>query len=384
MDNLLKSVFDLPDVSFIDNDSISAMMERLVGNFEAKYKEETGQEISLSKSDPMRIALYAAALDLYQIEQYVDRAGKQDLLKYSYGEFLDNLAGNRGVTRNQPSAAKTTVRFTLSETKAYVVGIPAGTRVTNGNGLYFQTKGYAEIPAGSEYVDVETVCTVDGLQGNELLPGQIDILADPLPYIQSVANITTSEGGAEIESDESLAERTYIAPSRYSVAGPDDAYVYWARTYNSGIGSVRPTSPVGGDAVIYVLMRDGSIPGSEILSGLEEYLASNKIRPMTDHVSVKAPEPVGFSISLTYYINQSDMVSAVTIQREVEKAVTEYAEWQTTVIGRDINPDELRKRIKAAGAKRVEIASPEFTIVGDEAVAQLSGKAIAYGGLEDD
>ena len=93
---------------------------------------------------------------------------------------------------------------------------------------------------------------------------------------------------------------------------------------------------------------------------------------------------MGFSICLTYYINQSDMVSAVTIQREVEKAVTEYAEWQTTVIGRDINPDELRKRIKAAGAKRVEIASPEFTIVGDEAVAQLSGKAVAYGGLEDD
>lgn len=384
MDNLLKSVFDLPDVSFIDKDSIGAMMERLVNNYEAKYKKETGQEISLSKSDPMRIALYAVALDLYQIEQYVDRAGKQDLLKYSYGEFLDNLAGNRGVTRNQPSAAKTTIRFTLSEPKAYVVGIPAGTRVTNGNGLYFQTRDYAEIPAGNEYADVEAVCTVDGIQGNELLPGQIDVLADPLPYIQSVANITESEGGAELESDESLAERTYLAPSSYSVAGPDDAYVYWARTYNSGIGSVKPTSPVGGDAVIYVLMRDGTMPGAEILSGLEEYLASNKIRPMTDHVSVKAPEAVRFSINLTYYINQSDLVSAITIQREVENAITEYTAWQTTVIGRDINPDELRKRIKAAGAKRVEIAAPVFTVVGDEAVAQLSGKTVTYGGLEDD
>lgn len=384
MDNLLKSVFDLPDVSFIDNDKIGAMMERLVNNYEAKYKEETGQTVSLSKSDPMRIALYAVALDLYQIEQYVDRAGKQDLLKYSYGEFLDNLAGNRGVTRNQPSAAKTTIRFTLSETKAYVVGIPAGTRVTNGNGLYFQTRDYAEIPAGSGYGDVEAVCTVEGIQGNALLPGQIDVLADPLPYIQSVSNITESEGGAELESDESLAERTYLAPSSYSVAGPDDAYVYWARTYNSGIGSVKPTSPVGGDAVIYVLMRDGTMPGTEILSGLKDYLASNKIRPMTDHVSVKAPEAVKFAITLTYYINQSDLTLAITIQREVEKAIAEYAEWQTTVIGRDINPDELRKRIKAAGAKRVEITAPVFTVVGDEAVAQLSGKTVTYGGLEDD
>ncbi len=384
MDNLLKSVFDLPDVSFIGNDSIGAMMERLVGNYEKKYKEETGQEISLGKSDPMRIALYAVALDLYQTEQYVDRAGKQDLLKYSYGEFLDNLAGNRGVARIQPSAARTTVRFTLSETKGYAVGIPAGTRVTNGNGLYFQTDGYAEIKAGDGHADVEAVCTKEGLEGNELLPGQISILADPLPYIQSVENITVSEGGAELESDESLAERTYLAPSKYSVAGPDDAYIYWARTYNSGIGSVRPTSPEGGKAVIYVLMKDGTMPGTEILAGLEDYLSANKVRPMTDHVSVKAPEAVGFSIALTYYINQSDLVAAVTIQAEVEKAIAEYAKWQTTVIGRDINPDELRKRIKAAGAKRVEITAPAFTVVGDESVAQLSEKTVSYGGLEDD
>ena len=111
MDNLLKSVFDLPDVSFIDNDSLEAMMERLVSNYEKRYQEVTGKAISLAAADPMRIALYAVALDLYQTEQYVDRAGKQDLLKYSYGEFLDNLAGNRGVTRNQPAAARTTIRF---------------------------------------------------------------------------------------------------------------------------------------------------------------------------------------------------------------------------------------------------------------------------------
>ena len=125
MDNLLKSVFELPDVSFIENDTLQDMMERLVNNYERRYEEVTGKSVSLGPADPMRIVLYAAALDLFQIEQYVDRAGKQDLLKYSYGEFLDNLAGNRGVTRNQPTAAKTTVRFTLSEKKSYTVSIPA-------------------------------------------------------------------------------------------------------------------------------------------------------------------------------------------------------------------------------------------------------------------
>ena len=78
MDNLLKSVFDLPDVSFIDNDSLDAMMQRLVANYEKRYKEVTGQTISLGAADPVRVQLYAVALDLFQIEQYVDRAGKQD------------------------------------------------------------------------------------------------------------------------------------------------------------------------------------------------------------------------------------------------------------------------------------------------------------------
>ena len=46
--------------------------------------------------------LYSAAAQIYQAMQYVDRAGKQSLLKYSYSEFLDNLAllkGDRKSTR---------------------------------------------------------------------------------------------------------------------------------------------------------------------------------------------------------------------------------------------------------------------------------------------
>lgn len=384
MDNLLKSVFDLPDVSFIENDTLDAMMQRLVANYEKRYKEVTGKAVSLGAADPNRVQLYAIALDLFQIEQYVDRAGKQDLLKYSYGEFLDNLGGNRGVTRNQPAAAKTTLRFTLSAQRDYAIGIPAGTRATNGDGVYFMTTAYQEAPAGSSFVDVDAVCTAEGIGGNKFLPGQINILVDPLPYVQSVENITRTEGGAVLESDDSFAERIYLAPSGYSTAGPDDAYVYWAKTYNANIGSVKPTSPVPGEAVIYVLLRDGTLPGVEILEGLEEYLAKNKIRPMTDLVSVKAPTVVNFTVNFTYYINQSDLAQAVTIQQEVEKAVAKYLTWQTTEIGRDINPDELTQLVKAAGAKRVSMTAPVFTVVGDAAVAQCTARSVSYGGLEDD
>ena len=308
----------------------------------------------------------------------------KEKLQYEKEEFLDNLAGNRGVTRQQPAAARTTLRFSVSEAKAYAVSVPEGTRATNGDGIYFRTAEYGEIAAGQTYVDIEAVCTAEGIEGNDFLPGQVSILVDPLPYIKSVENVTTTEGGAALETDRSLAERVYFAPSSYSVAGPDAAYIYWAKTYSSNIGSVKPTSPEPGEVVLYLLMADGSLPGEEITRGLEEYLAGNKIRPMTDLVTVSAPSVAGFSVNAVYYINRSDASAAVTIQQEVQTAVAEYVSWQTGEIGRDINPDELVRRIKAAGAKRVEVASPVFTIVQDAQVAQCTGQSVTYGGLEDD
>ena len=385
MDNLLKSVFDLPDVSFIDNDSLDAMMQRLVANYEKRYKEVTGQTISLGAADPVRVQLYAVALDLFQIEQYVDRAGKQDLLKYSYGEFLDSLAGNRRVTRQQATAARTTLRFTLSAVRDYAIGIPAGTRATNGDGVYFMTEEYAEAPAGARFVDVDAICTKVGIEGNNFLKGQINVLVDPLPYVESVENITDTSDGTDLEDDTSLAERTYLAPSGYSTAGPQDAYTYWAKTYNTDIGSVRPVSlQEAGKAEVYILMRDGTLPGQEVIEGLQEFLRDREVRPMTDFVTVSAPGVRTYDLELTYYIGRSDKAQATAIQGRVAEAVAAYNRWQTMEIGRDINPSELVRRIREAGAKRPIVASPEYAPIGDTEVAQVGTVKVSYGGLEDD
>ncbi len=390
MADTLQSVFDLPDVSFTENDTIKAMQTRLIANYEARYKELTGKEISLAPADPMRILIYALTLDLYQIEQYVERAGKQDLLKYSYGTFLDHLAAGRGVTRQQAAAATVTVRFTLSEAKTYAVGIPAGTRVTNGNGVYFQTIEYGEVPIGSLTVDIEAECTEVGVAGNDLTAGQLNVLVDPVAYVASVANTETSSGGTDLETDASLAERVFLAPSSYSVAGPDDAYIYWTKTYNTGIGSVKPTSPNPCEVVIYILMADGSIPESGVVNGLQAYLQNTNIRPLTDQVTVATPTVKNFAVNLTYYINRSDTANATAIQAEVGKAVQEYITWQSTEIGKDINPSELIKRVIAAGAKRVTVTSPTFATVAETEVAHIAMNGsdpdvtVTYGGLEDD
>ena len=191
--------------------------------------------------------------------------------------------------------------------------------------------------------------------------------------------------GAEIESDEDLAERVFLAPGAYSTAGPEDGYLYHAKAYSPAIGDVVATSDQeAGTVDIVFIMADGAKPGPEMINGLKGYLQDKTIRPMTDLVNVSAPEEVQYTINMTYYINRSDSAKAVTIQAAVAQAVADYQTWQRA-IGRDINPSKLVAMVMEAGAKRVTVTAPTYTAVAATKVSALQGEAtVTYGGLEDD
>lgn len=385
MPDEMNAIKSLPDISFIDNKDIDQVRQEMVADYESFISEATGQTVTLERSSVHRMELYAAAAQIYQAMQYIDRQGKQSILKYSYSDFLDNLAVFKGVTRNPATPATTTLRFTLSAVRDTATGIPQGTRVSTAGATYFATDVYAEIPAGSTAVDVPATCTVAGTDGNGFAAGELATIVDPIPYVASVTNTTATEGGAEIESDDDLAERVFLAPGAYSTAGPEDGYLYHAKAYSAAIGDVVATSnQAAGTVDIVFIMADGSTPGEEMIEGLEGYLQGKTIRPMTDLVRVAAPQEVTYTINLTYYINRSDSAKAVTIQAAVAQAVADYQTWQRA-IGRDINPSQLVRMIMDAGAKRVTVTAPTYTAVDATKVSALQGDAvISYGGLEDD
>ena len=385
MPDEMNAVKNLPEISFIDNKTIDQVRQEMVADYESYISEATGQTVTLERSSVHRMELYAAAAQIYQAMQYIDRQGKQNILKYSYSDFLDNLAIFKGVTRNPATAATTTLRFTLSAERDTATGIPQGTRISTAGSIYFATDVYAEIPAGSTAVDVPATCTVAGTDGNGFAAGELATIVDPIPYVASVTNTTATEGGAEIESDDDLAERVFLAPGAYSTAGPEDGYLYHAKAYSAAIGDVVATSnQAAGTVDIVFIMADGSTPGEEMIEGLEGYLQGKTIRPMTDLVRVAAPQEVTYTINLTYYINRSDSAKAVTIQAAVAKAVADYQTWQRA-IGRDINPSQLVRMVMDAGAKRVTVTAPTYTAVDATKVSALQGDAvISYGGLEDD
>lgn len=384
MVDTLEKIYNLPDVSFVDDISLEDLQSALMSAFCDRYQEITGKPITLSKADPTRIILLAVAQYLYQGLLHVDRAGKMNFLKYSYGPYLRHLAALKGVTEMEPQKATVTVTWSLEEAREQDTTIPAGSRITGDWKVFFETLSETTIPAGDTDVTVEMTCTEAGVQGNGFAAGELSIMADPVPFIADVINTTVSTGGMDAESDESLAERIFLAPSGYSVAGSEAAYVYHAKSYSTDIGDVRVTNPSPGVVDIRFIMSDGSLPTADDITGLSDYLSAAERRPLTDYVQVSAPGTVDYTITATYYIGSRNQSIEAGIKTAVEAAVEDYKTWQGSAIGRDINPNELVSMMMQAGAKRVVVTAPVSTAIGATYIGNCTGTTLTYGGLEND
>lgn len=375
---------EYPEISFIDDMTMEQLKNGMIKDFQEKYEEVTGKPLKLGKADPCRLILYACTLTIYQALQHIDRSGKQSFLKYAYGDFLENLGALKNVRRNQGTPAKATVKFTLSQKQRQTITIPEGTRITAGDQIYFYIDENIEIKAGETEVRTIATCTEIGEVGNGYEVASLNILVDPIPYIAAVENINTSSGGSDIEDDESLMERIYLAPSKYSVAGPRDAYVYWAKTFHPGIKDVKVESPYPTAVDIRFILENGELPTEALTEELKTFLSGDEIRPMTDLVFVAPPDIEEYDINLDYWVNESDRNIAVAIQEKVNIAIQNYIDWQESKIGRDINPSMLNKMIIEAGAKRTEIMTPVFKKIPSMSLGKLKTMEVRYGGTEDD
>jgi phage-related baseplate assembly protein len=367
-----------PDISFVDKDT-----ERLANNLIASYEIFAGRK--LFPADPARLFILWIADIIMQERVIIDASAKQNVPRYAEGEFLDSLAEIfKDTDRIQAQPASVTFRFHISAPQASAVTIPQGTRVTVNGEITFETTEAVFVPPGELAADAPAICQTAGEVGNKFIPGQITQLVDVFPFFDRVENITTSEGGANTETDEAFYVRLSESMEAFSTAGALGAYVYWAKTASAKIIDVKPTSPEPGVADVRILLEGGEMPDVEMIQRVRDKLNEDKTRPFTDFVQVGAPDPVPYDLDLTYYIPSPRANSAALIQTEVAAAVEEYKRWQSGKMGRDINPDMLIQLLRTAGAKRAEIRSPAFAVVEDTAVAVLDNEAVVYGGVEDE
>jgi phage-related baseplate assembly protein len=410
------------DLQFSETD-VRKIQDRLQRVYEEIRRANGEPGFKLALADPERLVQLTEAAALTQIAVDIDKTGKGNLLFFASEETIEQIGylyGERG-KRLQASHALTTIRYTLSIPRTVRTIIPKGYRTTPDNKVFFATKNAIEIPAGELYGDIESECMTAGMAGMGFEPGDIKNMVDIIPFVTSAENVTSTSGGVDIEDIEAYRARLRLLPESFSVAGPDGAYEFWARTANPGITDTKVWMPKldlasfgefldpwgitevesfykalfsyfresgtgPGNVNIAVLMKDGELPSQEVRDQVFETLSDKRVRPLTDFVHVKTPEPVEYSIAGEYWIRTADATKAQSIIDNVNLAVERFIAWQRSILGRDINPSFLHQLIMECGVKWVDIKEPAPTKLDSWQVGVLSGVPVQMicKGLEDE
>lgn len=360
----------------------TADVDEMVANAKAIVEGLLGRTIQ--RADPLMLFLESLLSIIAQQRLLIDDLANQNLLYYATGNNLDAMGELVGVKRLDAAAATCTVEITLSAAREKTTIINQGTRVNAGDNVNFALDDAVIFLAGETVKTAKATCLETGETGNGYAAGELKNIVDPQPFLLKIVNTTATEGGADIETDDSYRARIQQAPESFSVAGSAGAYEFFTKEVSTLITDVKVISENPGEVTIWALLEGGEIPGKEMLDAISNHLNADNIRPLTDKVIVKPPTEIKYNINVRYWIARSQQTSAVAIQAAAEKAVEDYISWQRAKLGRDINPTELYFKLRSAGVKRAEISEPLFVATPDNSVAVPNDIKSIFAGLEDD
>lgn len=378
---------EYPDIQFLETDT-EIIESNMIALYEYMMKEQFQREnYKVYPASPERLFIAWCAAIVVQQRILIDETAKKNVPRYAYGEYLDSLAELfKDIERLSATPAVATFRCYISEAQEQSVIVPKGTRIAFDSEIVFETMDELEIKAGETYGDVTGQCQMPGIVGNNIAAGQIKEIVDVYEYYLKIENVTKTSGGAEKEEDREYYERMRESMESFSTAGPVNGYIYHAKSVSAAVADVAATTPEPGVVDVRILLQNSERPTEAVLEEIEEALNASDVRPLTDLVMVSAPEEDPFEIDVTFYIERNTQASSSIIERDARQAVENYIEWQTSKMGRDINPSYLVQQMMGAGVKRVEVRKPEFQIVEETHVAKIVRESmqILNGGVENE
>ncbi|QOD81899.1 baseplate assembly protein [Chromobacterium haemolyticum] len=297
---------------------------------------------TLYPAQPERLLIDFMAYRESLLREQVQDAALLNLVRYSRGAILDELAKDRGEDRLPAYAAGCTLEFRIPVAQKADFVIPAGTVVSTGNGaLSVATIQNVTLPAGQFAVTVKASATDAGAQGNGYIAGQINQLISILagaPGGLTVSNTTTTDGGAEEETDERLQLRLLLSFDRYSVAGPAPAYRLLAMRQHPSVIDVAVFSHTPGEVTLYPLLDTG-LPGQTVIDAVQAGTSADTVRVLCDTVVTAAPVAHDYSVSAVLTLNPGDV--ADTVLPSATAAVQALANSMAASLGGDIVPSQF-------------------------------------------
>lgn len=327
----------------------------------AAYEQITGRVLQPAQAE--RLLINAFTEIQHRTHLQVQSACTQMLVDFATAPALDELGKLVGVTRLPSSSAGATVRFTIVAGHGGVV-IPAGTRVRSEDGKFaFATQANVSVDPADTTADVQVFATTPGAEANGYTAGTINQILDPLAFVVSAENTNTSTGGADAETDDELRQRITLAPAQFSVAGPRDAYKFFARSASAAIIDVAVKAITPGTVGVYPLVEGGAT-SAEIIGLVEAALNDDSVRPLTDTVVVEAPTVVNYDIEVDVEVLEGENVTL--IEAAVTEALEAYAAGKAKLMGQDIILSQIVAQAGAvAGVYDVSVTAPSSDTVID-------------------
>jgi Phage-related baseplate assembly protein len=217
-----------------------------------------------------------------------------------------------------------------------------------------------------------------------------------------------------MEEDDDFRERITLAPSSFSVAGPEAAYVYHARSASGDVLDASATSPDPddikaivnqvlashgasaelvadmaaalnaaawpGQVFVSVLSRQGSgVADADLLNLVNSTVSAESVRPLTDYVTTQSAEIIEFALNADMWFfagPDSDVVKAAALA-----SLNAYLA-ASRRMGRDITMSGLYAALQVAGVQNVVINEPANTIVvGPTQAAYCTGVTLTDRGV---
>ncbi len=178
----------------------------------AKYEQESGAVFDEASDIAIRLKVLAG--EIYNAQVNMEWLKTQMFAETAGGEYLDNIASQRGLIRKQAVKAQGELEFYLSEPTDHNVIIPVGTVVATDDAepVRFVTIEEGVIETGKKLICVFAEAENAGVSGNILMDKAV-VPVNVSSEVESVLNPVDFTGGEDEETDNELRERirqTYI------------------------------------------------------------------------------------------------------------------------------------------------------------------------------
>lgn len=349
----------MPSLPSIFPEDIAPVQARL----QASLEQGLGRTLAPADVEVLITNAFAYEIQLQRIAGNL--AFRSNLVDFATAAMLEYLAALLGVARLPATGAKCTLEFDLVDGHN-AVQLPAGVRVQSVDGqAIFTTVSAVDIAAGINSITVDALCQTTGVAGNGYDAGKVSIILDPQPFVSSAENIDTTSGGSDDETDQQLRARIKLAPAAFSVAGPKDAYKFFAKSADPTIVDVSCVTTNPGEVTLYPLCANGALASQAIKDAILAICGDEKVRPQNDTVLVADPSLIEYAINVQL-ITFTGAINADVLD-QVNAALNKYKQNRLNELGMDVVIAQIIALCVIDGlVYKAIVISPGADIVADE------------------